>query len=70
MQGRAMTIEELSDALAALIDTYTASLSNAKPKPVQYVRLEARGEGVSVVYDRHAPEGMPSLVVSIGGRPK
>ncbi len=60
---RAMTIEELEHRLGTLVDTYVASLSHAKPKPVESIRIEARGEGVSVMYDRNAPDGMPTLVV-------
>ena len=33
--------------------------------PVEKVRVEASGDGVSVMYDRWAPEGMPTLVVQI-----
>ena len=62
---RAMTIEELETALALLVDTYIASLSHAKPKPVRQVRIEASGDGVSVIYDRMAPEGMPTLNVQL-----
>ncbi len=62
---RAMTIEELERALGILVDNYVASLSHAKPKSVQRVRIEAAGEGVSVMYDRAAPDGMPTLVVQI-----
>lgn len=62
---RAMTIEELEARLGHLCDTYIASLSHAKPKPVERVRIEAAGDGVSVVYDRTAPDGMPTLVVQI-----
>lgn len=62
---RAMTIEELETSLAALVDAYVASLSHAKPKPVEQVRIEASGDGVSVMYDRRAPDGMPTLVVQI-----
>ena len=62
---RAMTIEELEAALAHLVDDYVASLSHAKPRPVEQVRIEASGNGVSVMYDRKAPDGMPTLVVQI-----
>ena len=63
----AMTIEQLEQAVAGLIDTYVASLTQRRVSQVDQVRLEARAEGVSVLYDRHAPHGMPHLVVSIGG---
>lgn len=62
---RAMTIEELEAALGMLVDNYVASLSHAKPKPVTQVRIEATGEGVHVMYDRNAPDGMPTLNVQI-----
>ena len=62
---RAMTIEELERSLAELVDAYVASLSHAKQKPVEQVRIEAHGDGVSVTYDRKAPDGMPTLVVQI-----
>lgn len=63
--SRAMTIEELESQLGRLVDAYVASLSHAKPKPVEQVRIEAYGDGVSVTYDRKAPDGMPTLVVQI-----
>jgi hypothetical protein len=69
-QIRAMTIEELEGALAVLVDRYVASLSHAKPKPVHKVRIEASGDGVSVMYDRSAPDGMPTLVVQIVQPPR
>jgi hypothetical protein len=60
-----VTIEELEAALSATITSYAAQLSHVKDFTVDNLRLEVRGQGISVMYDRAAPGGMPTLVVSI-----
>lgn len=60
-----MTIEELEVALSATIIEYAAQLSHVKSFNVDRLRLEVQGEGIGVMYDRSAPDGMPTLVVQI-----
>lgn len=63
--GAPITIEELEERLSALIVEYVSSLSHVRPAKVDSVRLEASGEYVTVMYDRKAPDGMPTLNVQI-----
>jgi len=60
-----ITIEELEAALRGLCVRYLSSLSTQPVNEPERVRLECTGDGVSVMYETHSPEGMPSLVVSL-----
>lgn len=60
-----MTIEELEAELTATITTYAAQLSHVKTFKLDRLRLEIQGENIGVMFDRSAPDGMPTLVVQI-----
>ena len=60
-----ITIQQLEHELRAITTRYLASLSTTPVKQPERIRLEATGDGVSVMYETDAPDGIPHLVVSL-----
>ena len=60
-----LSISEFEDALALLCGRYLRSLAPWAPTTVQFMRLEARGDGLNVTYDRGVDERGPGLSISL-----